>query len=118
MIVVAGGLCRGERLGWRHAAPGSSGDGAALPGLMRTKSPGEQALVLRGDEDNYGQSALVHLATRPDAAVVGEHLHLSSPSGSGSSPAGSERGSWAGSAPWWPAKRAPSSVSRGRPGSR
>jgi hypothetical protein len=42
---------------------------------MRTKSPGEQALVLRGDEDNYGQSAVVHLAARPDAAVVGEHLH-------------------------------------------
>ena len=74
-------------------------------------------MVLRGDEDNYGQSALVHLTARPHAAVVGEHLHPSSPSGSGSSPAGSERGSWAWSAPWWPArigvaaKRVPSSVS-------
>ena len=32
-------------------------------------------MVLRGDEDNYGQSALVHLTARPHAAVVGEHLH-------------------------------------------
>jgi len=30
---------------------------------------------LRGDEDNYGQSALVHLTARPHAAVVGGHLH-------------------------------------------
>jgi hypothetical protein len=42
---------------------------------MRTRSPGEQAVVLRGDEDNYGQSALVHLTARPHAAVVGEHLY-------------------------------------------
>jgi quercetin dioxygenase-like cupin family protein len=41
---------------------------------MRTRSPGERAL-LRGDEDNYGQSTVVHLTARPPAAVVGEHLH-------------------------------------------
>jgi hypothetical protein len=41
---------------------------------MRTRSPGEQALVLRGDEGNYGQSAVVHLAARPHAAAIGEHL--------------------------------------------
>jgi hypothetical protein len=32
-------------------------------------------VVLCGDEDNYGQSALVHLTARPHVAVVGEHLH-------------------------------------------
>lgn len=32
-------------------------------------------MELRGDEDNYGQSALVHLTARPQAAVVGGHLH-------------------------------------------
>jgi hypothetical protein len=30
---VAGGRCRGERLGWRLAAPTFVGDGAVLPGL-------------------------------------------------------------------------------------
>ena len=30
---------------------------------------------MRGDEDNYGQSVLVHLTAQPHAAVVGEHLH-------------------------------------------
>jgi hypothetical protein len=38
-------------------------------------------VVLGGEEDNHGQSALVHLTARPHAAVVGEHLHPSSPSG-------------------------------------
>ena len=32
-------------------------------------------MELRGDEDNYGQSALVHLTARPHAAVVDGHLH-------------------------------------------
>jgi hypothetical protein len=38
-------------------------------------------VVLGGEEDNHGQSALGHLTARPHAAVVGEHLHPSSPSG-------------------------------------
>jgi quercetin dioxygenase-like cupin family protein len=36
---------------------------------------GERAVVLRGDEDGFGRSALVHLTVRPGGAVVGEHIH-------------------------------------------
>ena len=43
--------------------------------LSENKVTGEQAVVLRGDQDSHGQSALVHLTARPHAAVVGEHLH-------------------------------------------
>jgi len=43
--------------------------------LYENKVTGERAVVLRGDEDSHGQSALVHLTARPHAAVVGEHIH-------------------------------------------
>jgi quercetin dioxygenase-like cupin family protein len=36
---------------------------------------GERAVILRGDEDGQGQSALVHLTVRPGGAVAGEHRH-------------------------------------------
>ena len=46
--------------------------------LYENKVTGEQAVVLRGDEDGHGQSALVHLTVRPHGTVVGEHSHPSS----------------------------------------
>jgi hypothetical protein len=81
-------------------------------------------VVLRGDEDNYGQSALVHLTARAAGRSSASISTPSSPSGSGSSPAGSEHGSWAWSAPWWPARigvagqGCPKLGIRGCPGSR
>jgi quercetin dioxygenase-like cupin family protein len=36
---------------------------------------GERAVILRGDEDGPGQTALVHLTVKPGGAVVGEHIH-------------------------------------------
>jgi hypothetical protein len=43
--------------------------------LYENKITGERAVVLRGDQDGHGQSALVHLTVRPHGAVVGEHIH-------------------------------------------
>lgn len=43
--------------------------------VYENKVTGERAVVLRGDEDSDGQSALVHLIVRPHGAVVGEHIH-------------------------------------------
>jgi quercetin dioxygenase-like cupin family protein len=43
--------------------------------VYENKVTGERAVVLRGDEDSSGQSALVHLIVRPHGAVVGEHIH-------------------------------------------
>ena len=43
--------------------------------IYENKVTGERAVVLRGDEDGEGRSALVHLTVRPHGAVVGEHIH-------------------------------------------
>ena len=56
---------------------------------------GERAVVLGGDQDNYGQSALVQLTARPHAAVVGEHLHPQFTERFWVSSGRSERRSWA-----------------------
>jgi hypothetical protein len=82
-------------------------------------------VVLCGDEDNYGQSALVHLTARLHVAVVGEHLHPQSPERFWviSGRLGTRIVAW--SAPWWPARigvaghqGVPGSVSEVVPGSR
>jgi quercetin dioxygenase-like cupin family protein len=46
-----------------------------LGDVYENRVTGEHAVVLRGDEDADGQSALVHLAVQPHGAVVGEHVH-------------------------------------------
>jgi quercetin dioxygenase-like cupin family protein len=43
--------------------------------VYENRVTGERAVVLRGDDDGGGQSALVHLAVQPHGAVVGEHVH-------------------------------------------
>lgn len=43
--------------------------------FYENKVTGERAVVLRGDEDGHGQSALVHLTAWPHGSVVGEHIH-------------------------------------------
>jgi quercetin dioxygenase-like cupin family protein len=43
--------------------------------LYENRVTGERAVVLRGDEDGAGASALVHLTVRPGGAVAGEHVH-------------------------------------------
>jgi quercetin dioxygenase-like cupin family protein len=43
--------------------------------IYENRVTGERAVVLRGDEDGQGQSALVHLTLRPHGAVAGEHIH-------------------------------------------
>ena len=43
--------------------------------IYQNKVTGEQAVVVRGDEDGRGQPGLVHLTARPHGAVVGEHIH-------------------------------------------
>jgi uncharacterized cupin superfamily protein len=43
--------------------------------IYENKVTGEQAVVLRGDEDGHGQSGLVHLTVQPHGAVAGEHVH-------------------------------------------
>jgi quercetin dioxygenase-like cupin family protein len=43
--------------------------------FYENKVTGERAVVLRGDEDGHGQSALVHLTAWPHGPVVGEHIH-------------------------------------------
>ena len=45
--------------------------------FYENKVTGERAVVLRGDEDGHGQSALVHLTAWPHGSVVGEHIHPS-----------------------------------------
>ena len=46
-----------------------------LGDVYENRVTGERAVVLRGDEDGDGQSALVHLAVQPHGAVAGEHVH-------------------------------------------
>ena len=43
--------------------------------LYENTVTGERAVVLRGEEDGAGESALVHLAVKPRGAVAGEHVH-------------------------------------------
>lgn len=43
--------------------------------LHENKVTGEKAVVLRGDADGAGHSALVNLIVGPGGAVVGEHVH-------------------------------------------
>jgi len=43
--------------------------------FYENKVTGERGVVLRGDEDDSVQPALVHLIVQPHGAVVGEHVH-------------------------------------------
>lgn len=55
--------------------PGQEAPVSRCGDVYENKVTGERAVVLRGDEDSEGQSALVHLTVRPHGAVVGEHVH-------------------------------------------
>lgn len=43
--------------------------------MYENRVTGERAVVLRGDEDDAGEPALVHLTVKPGGAVAGEHVH-------------------------------------------